>query len=399
MTARLFPEWPSPRVFPAIDLRGGHCVRLVRGARDAEIRYGDDPVEAARRWAAEGAECLHVIDLGGAFGEPHSRGAILAIARVVDLPVQAGGGVRDEATLAELLEGGVARAILGTRAFRDPEFLERAVLRHGAPRIVLALDTDGERIKVSGWEESSSLGIEAGLELAARSGVEHLLVTATDRDGTLEGPRLELLERVLASARAKVVAAGGIGTLEHVRQVLALASSRLEGVVVGRALYEGTVSLPEAVALARDLGRREGAMQSDSQGGSEKTAGLDAILDAVKYDASGLVPAVVQDAKDGQVLMVAYMNRESLRRTLEGGVTCFWSRSRKEFWVKGATSGNTQKVVRVALDCDRDCVLVVVEQKGVACHTGSRSCFFSEVVAGEDALRQLSTDGPIYRKG
>ena len=126
------------------------------------------------------------------------------------------------------------------------------------------------------------------------------------------------------------------------------------------------------------------------------SANMDAILDGIKYDSGGLVPAVVQDAKDGQVLMVAYMNRESLRRTLTEGITCFWSRSRKEFWVKGATSGNTQKVVRVAADCDRDCILVVVEQKGVACHTGKRSCFFSEILADPGTLREIDTDRPIY---
>jgi len=109
--------------------------------------------------------------------------------------------------------------------------------------------------------------------------------------------------------------------------------------------------------------------------------GLDTILDSMKYDAAGLVPAVVQDSKDGAVLMVAYMNREALRRTLTSGRTCFWSRSRQEYWVKGETSGNTQKVVRVAIDCDADCVLVTVEQKGVACHTGKRSCFYRTVKA------------------
>src|SRR5262245_58926851 len=124
--------------------------------------------------------------------------------------------------------------------------------------------------------------------------------------------------------------------------------------------------------------------------------GLETILDSVKYDANGLVPAVVQDARDGQVLMVAYMNREALRRTLTEGVTCFWSRSRQEFWVKGATSGNTQKVRRVALDCDRDCVLVVVEQKGVACHTGKRSCFFTEAL-GAGAEREIDTEKEIFR--
>lgn len=121
------------------------------------------------------------------------------------------------------------------------------------------------------------------------------------------------------------------------------------------------------------------------------------ILDGVKFDAQGLVPAVVQDESDGQVLMVAYMSRESLRRTLESGDTCFWSRSRQEFWVKGATSGNTQKVVRLTVDCDQDCLVVVVRQKGVACHTGKRSCFYREVAVEDGTLREIDTDKPIYR--
>jgi phosphoribosyl-AMP cyclohydrolase len=121
---------------------------------------------------------------------------------------------------------------------------------------------------------------------------------------------------------------------------------------------------------------------------TDPAGGLDGLLDSVKYDAAGLVPAVVQDAKDGAVLMVAYMNREALRRTLTSGATCFWSRSRKEYWVKGATSGNTQKVVRLAIDCDVDCILVAVEQKGVACHTGKRSCFY-RAVAADGAVTEL----------
>jgi phosphoribosyl-ATP pyrophosphohydrolase/phosphoribosyl-AMP cyclohydrolase len=145
--------------------------------------------------------------------------------------------------------------------------------------------------------------------------------------------------------------------------------------------------------------------ESDPQreSGSKSEAGVSGItlpdLDALKYDERGLVPAVVQDVRDGQVLMVAYMDREALRRTLTGGLTCFWSRSRREYWVKGLTSGNTQKVVRVAADCDLDCVLVVVEQqgKGVACHTGKRSCFFRELRAGEPEPLEIDTGRPIYR--
>lgn len=125
----------------------------------------------------------------------------------------------------------------------------------------------------------------------------------------------------------------------------------------------------------------------------------DDLLDGLRFDANGLIPAVVQDVKDGQVLMVAFMNRESLQRTLTEGLTCFWSRSRKEYWVKGLTSGNTQKVVRVAVDCDQDCLLVVVEQQGdaVACHTGKRTCFFRELTAGKDELTELDADRPHHQ--
>jgi len=251
MSPRGFPDFESPRIFPAIDLRGGRCVRLIRGVRDAEIHYDDDPVRVARQWVDASAECLHVIDLGGAFGEAHSREIILEIARSVEVPVQSGGGIRDEETLRSLLEGGVARVILGTRAFRDPDFLQRSVETYGPERVMVSLDCDGDRVKVAGWEEESPLGIDRGLELVAGAGVSRLLVTATDRDGTLSGPRLDLLGRVLKDAEARVVAAGGIGNLEHVKSVLALDHPRLEGVVVGRALYEGSVDLKEAVRLTR----------------------------------------------------------------------------------------------------------------------------------------------------
>ena len=124
-------------------------------------------------------------------------------------------------------------------------------------------------------------------------------------------------------------------------------------------------------------------------------------LSALKYDDRGLITAVVQDHRDGQVLMVAYMNEASLRRTLLEGRTCFWSRSRREFWVKGETSGNVQRVVRVAVDCDGDCLVVVVEQQGdgVACHTGKRSCFYRELRAGESEPREIDTGAPIYGPG
>ncbi len=241
-----------PSIFPAVDLRGGRCVRLVRGARDAEIGYGDDPVGAARRWCDEGAEWIHAIDLGGALGECDNLRSIVAIARAVDVPVQAGGGLRDEDRVARLLEGGVRRVILGTRALRDEEFLRSMLERFGSERIVLAMDVVGEAVRLKGWEEESGLDIDSGLAYGSSTGVRHLLVTAIDRDGTLSGPAVSLVSRALAAGDFSIIAAGGIGTLEHIRGLFDLRRPGLEGVIVGRALYEGTVALPEAVELSRE---------------------------------------------------------------------------------------------------------------------------------------------------
>jgi len=249
-----FPRFEYTRIFPAIDVRGGRCVRLIQGKRDAEIHYGDDPVSIARRWEEAGAECLHVIDLGAALGESDSVDVVLQIARAVSVPVQTGGGIRDEERVARLLDGGVARVMLGTRAFRDPEFLAASVAGRGAERIMVSLDCEGDRVKVAGWEEDSPLDVSGGLDLARRAGVKHLLVTATDRDGTLSGARMDLYDQVLGDGGFQVVAAGGIGELEHVRALLDLRHPSLEGVVVGRALYEGTVDLAESISLSRELG-------------------------------------------------------------------------------------------------------------------------------------------------
>jgi phosphoribosylformimino-5-aminoimidazole carboxamide ribotide isomerase len=249
--AREFPESFGPWIFPAIDLRAGRCVRLRQGRRDVQFDYGDDPVAVARRWVDQGADCLHVIDLGAALGETPSTGVVLEIARTCSVPVQTGGGIRDEVSLAGLLEGGVARVLLGTRAFQDPEFLRRQIERYGPDRILVGVDCDGARIKVAGWERESSLDVAGGLDLVRRAGVERVLVTAIDRDGTLAGAREDLIRYVLESGGLRVVAAGGIGQLQHIETLLAIEHPLLEGVVVGRALYEGKVDLAAAIALTR----------------------------------------------------------------------------------------------------------------------------------------------------
>ncbi len=256
MSERTPPEYPpfpaAPFILPAIDLRGGRVVRLVRGAGDAEIGYDVEPVETARRWVAAGGACLHIIDLGGAFGEPHSLDVVERIASSLDVPIQTGGGIRDGETVERMLARGVSRVILGTRALKDPDFLREMVERHGSERIVLAMDVADGRVKVAGWTEESSLDLSTGIDFAVDHGVSTLLVTAIDRDGTLSGPNLPLVRQALELAgarRLQVVIAGGIGKLEDIRSVLEPRSPALQGVVVGRALYEETVELERAVEL------------------------------------------------------------------------------------------------------------------------------------------------------
>ncbi|MBN1419862.1 MAG: phosphoribosyl-AMP cyclohydrolase [Planctomycetes bacterium] len=347
------------RLFPAIDIRGGRCVRLIRGRGADEIRYGDDPLEAAARWVRAGATWLHIVDLGAALGEAPSTDAVLRILRELPVPAQVGGGLRDLDAIDRILRGGARRVFVGTRALSDPDFLAEAVSRFGGAKIYLAVDVAGDRVRIGGWTEATPLALEDALRLARDAGAGGALLTAIDRDGTLSGPRADLVRRAIGEAGLPVIAAGGIGAPADLESLVRLDLPGLEGIVVGRALYEGRVTIEDGLRIVE---------------GVEPLA--PAIAEAVRFDARGLVVAIVQDVADGAVLMVAYMNRESLRRTLAEGVACFWSRSRREFWVKGATSGNTQEVVDVRLDCDGDAILVRVRPRGPACHTGARTCFF-----------------------
>jgi len=347
------------KLFPAVDIRGGRCVRLVQGRGAEEILYGDDPLEAAARWVRAGATWLHIVDLGAALGESPSTDAVLRILRDLPVPAQVGGGLRDLEAIDRILAGGAKRVFIGTRAFTDPEFLAAAIARFGGPRIYIAVDVAGDRVRIGGWTEETPLSLEDALRLARDAGAGGSLLTAIDRDGTLAGPRADLVHRAVAEAGIPIIAAGGIGAPADLEALVRLDLPGLEGIVVGRALYEGRVTIDDALRIVEKI---------------EPLA--PAIAEAVRFDARGLVTAIVQDASDGAVLMVAHMNRESLRRTLAEGRACFWSRSRRTFWVKGETSGNTLEVVDVRLDCDGDAILVRVRPRGPACHTGERTCFF-----------------------
>ena len=235
-------------LYPAIDLRGGRCVRLYQGDFDRETVYGDDPVDQAKRFADEGAAWIHVVDLDAArTGEPVNRAVIAAIAAAIDVPVQTGGGVRDLDAARALADDGVARVVVGTAAVERPELVSE--IAEVVP-VAVGLDVRGREVSVRGWEHGSGLDLAEVLPRFAEAGAAAAVATQIDRDGTGLGPDLDVYRELLSSAEMPVVASGGVGSLDHLVALAALSvdGRHVAGVIVGRALYEGAFSLSEARA-------------------------------------------------------------------------------------------------------------------------------------------------------
>jgi phosphoribosylformimino-5-aminoimidazole carboxamide ribotide isomerase len=235
-------------VYPAIDLRGGQCVRLREGDFAQETVYGDDPVAVARRWASQGAEWLHVVDLDGArAGRPVQLELVAAICRAVTIPVQVGGAIRDRDGVEAVLGAGVTRAIVGTVAVRDPDLCAR-LCRAFPGRIVVGIDARDGVARVSGWEEGSTVAATDLAATMANRGATAIVYTDIARDGTEQGPNVEETAKVARAAKIPVVASGGVGSLAHVRAVQARTADGIEGLIIGRALYTGAVTLRDALA-------------------------------------------------------------------------------------------------------------------------------------------------------
>ena len=350
-------------LLPAIDLHQGQCVRLLRGDYDTAQVVAADPVETARAFEEQGAGWLHVVDLDGAKeGAPKNAELIAQVVERTGLQVEVGGGIRNMATVDRYLELGAARVILGSAALRDPQFVAEAVKRYGK-RVAVGIDALGGKVAAEGWLEQSQVDY---LELARRMedlGVQYLICTDISQDGTLAGPNLTMLDQLNQAVSCHVVASGGVSSLLDIVNLYDLG---LYGAIAGKALYTGALDLRAAIAACRRIGGEKGAGLSEDE------------LD-LYFRKSDLLPAIIQDDDTGEVLMLAYMNRESFRKSLETGTTWFYSRSRKALWNKGETSGHTQTIVGVWADCDDDTLLLRVKQKGAACHTGSHSCFYKKL--------------------
>jgi phosphoribosylformimino-5-aminoimidazole carboxamide ribotide isomerase len=234
-------------IVPAVDIKEGRCVRLVQGRAEAETVFGADPVAMARKWQAEGARRLHVVDLDGAFGKPRQTAILRAILQDLSIPVEVGGGLRTLEDVQTVLGTGARWAIVGTRAALDPAFLGE-VCRQFEDRIIVGVDASDGRVAVDGWKRVLDLDALALARDAAAAGAAAIIYTDIARDGTESGPNLWSTEAVARAAGIPVFASGGVGSLDDIRQLATVPG--VAGVIVGRALYSGAVDLRQALAEA-----------------------------------------------------------------------------------------------------------------------------------------------------
>jgi len=238
------------QVIPAIDIKGGKCVRLRQGEFSQVETYSEDPLKYALRWQQEGATRLHIVDLDGArMGMPQNTDAIRQIVRRTSIPVQLGGGIRNAEVIGRMLNLGVDRVILGTAAAQDANLASGAIMQYG-DKVIVGVDAKDGLVAISGWQDRLD---ESGVAFARRmatAGAKRIVFTDIARDGMLDGVNLAAVREILAAVQIPVIASGGVGSLEDIRALKALNAPNLEGVIVGKALYAGKIDLAQAITAA-----------------------------------------------------------------------------------------------------------------------------------------------------
>lgn len=239
-------------IYPAIDLKEGQCVRLVQGKAENKTVYSSDPGSMAASFQSQGAEWLHVVDLDGAFeGQPKNTEAIKQIAAQLKIPFQVGGGLRRKEDVENVLALGAARVIIGTRAVTSPAFVEELLAAFGPDKIVLGLDARDGMVAIEGWVEKSSLQVLDFAKSMKSLGIKNVIYTDVSRDGLLQGPNLDSTRKLAEQSGLQVIASGGVSSVDNIIKLKAMESSGVIGAIIGKALYDGKITLAEALAAAK----------------------------------------------------------------------------------------------------------------------------------------------------
>ncbi len=323
-------------VISSIDLMGGKSVQLKQGKE--KVLEKDDPVSLAKEFDKYGE--IAVIDLDAAFGSGDNIETIKKILKYGECRV--GGGIRDIKKAKELISYGARKVIIGTVAFENDEintnFLTEILAAIGKQRIIIAIDSMGDEIVTKGWKHKTGLNLFEILPKLDNYCSEYLF-TCVEREGMMQGIDVDIISKIRNFTANKVTVAGGVSTLEEIKRI----SEFGYDIQLGMALYTGKINLADAFAESMNW----------------KTE---------------LLPVITQNYS-GEVLMVGYCNKDSIKKTFETGRMCYFSRSRNKLWIKGETSQNFQNLIRLRADCDHDAILALVKQENFACHTGSFSCF------------------------
>ncbi|MDG5786612.1 1-(5-phosphoribosyl)-5-[(5-phosphoribosylamino)methylideneamino]imidazole-4-carboxamide isomerase [Evansella sp. AB-P1] len=235
-------------IYPAIDIRGGKCVRLLQGDYDKETVYGDSPFEMAKSFVEKGAQWIHMVDLDGAKkGEPVNHEVVLQTAQKLDAKVQIGGGIRTRESVAKYLDSGVSRVILGSSAISDPEFVKEMLRTYGGQRVAIGIDARDGYVATHGWLQTSEVKAEELATELVQYGAETFIMTDISRDGMLSGPNVEAIANLGRVTGKQVIASGGMSEMKDVQDLLARSNDGIEGAIIGKALYTGRISLEEAL--------------------------------------------------------------------------------------------------------------------------------------------------------
>lgn len=399
----------AKRVIPCLDVKEG---RVVKGTNFIGLRDAGDPVELAAFYDREGADEVVFLDIAAsAEGRKTIIDVVRRTADQVFIPLTVGGGISTVEDIRAILGAGADKVSVNTAAVRNPRLITEGAERFGTQCIVVAIDARRRSLPVGqppAWEVYVHGGrtptdidaVEWAVE-AERLGAGEILLTSMDADGTLGGYDNELLGELSRRLTIPLIASGGAGSLQHLAEAVLIGGA--DAVLAASIFHYGAHTVAEAKAYIHSRGipvrLTTTSVTTTSMAGSSSSGGhgsghVDRSgLVGLKFGPDDLIPAVAQDAKTGRILMLAYMNSESLRKTLETGNAWYWSRERKRLWMKGEESGNVQHVRSVVADCDQDAVLLSIEQTGSgACHEGYPSCFHYPVRStGSEAAADLDT--------